>query len=255
MWINNITNNPVDKFVTKFEKFTMKREIILDTETTGLRPDEGHRLVEIAALELVNYIPTGRTYHTYINPGRDVPEGAVKVHGLTEQFLKDFSSFDKIYQGFLDFIAADALVIHNAPFDMGFLNHELHLEGRAPLQNPVVDTLKMARQMFPGAPASLDALCRRYKVDLSEREKHGALIDCELLAAVYLEMRGGRQQGLSLGQQEGVVGHGSTERVAHTNIVAHYAGRPVQVPRDFPVSDTELAAHEAFCLAKINKKS
>lgn len=255
MWINNIANNPVDKFVINFEKITMKREIILDTETTGLSPEDGHRLVEIAALELVNYVPTGRTYHTYINPGRDVPEGAVKVHGLTEQFLKDFSCFDQVYPEFLDFIAADALVIHNAPFDMGFLNHALHLEGRPPLENPVVDTLKMARNMFPGAPASLDALCRRYKVDLSGREKHGALIDCELLAAVYLEMRGGRQQGLSLGHQEGVLVYGDTQDLAHTNLATHYADRPVRAPRDFPVLDEELKAHQIFCSAKINKKS
>ncbi|UNM06550.1 MAG: DNA polymerase III subunit epsilon [Holosporaceae bacterium] len=231
----------------------MKREIVLDTETTGLDPKSGHRLVEIAALELVNHVPTGKHYHVYINPGRDMPEQAFKVHGLSADFLKDFSCFDKIYQEFVDFIQADTLVIHNAPFDMGFLNFELEAVNATSLNNPVVDTLKLARGMFPGSPASLDALCRRYKIDLSGREKHGALIDCELLAAVYLEMLGGRQQGLGFLTSDKPA-LAKTQAEAGATLLSHYKNRPFQEARAFPVSEAELAAHTAFIDEKIKKK-
>lgn len=232
----------------------MKREIVLDTETTGLDPRSGHRLVEIAAVELLNHVPTGAQYHVYINPERDMPEQAFNVHGLSAEFLKDFSSFDKIYQEFIDFIGTDTLVIHNAPFDMGFLNYELEAVQVPALENPVVDTLKMARSMFPGSPASLDALCRRYKVDLSSREKHGALIDCDLLAAVYLEMLGGRQQGLGFFQKEAA--EEATQKAAvGGGLLALYAGREARPARDFPVSAEEGAAHETFIKEKIIKKA
>lgn len=175
------------------------REIVLDTETTGLDPDSGDRLVEIGAVELVNHMPTGRTFHAYINPQRDVPQDAVAVHGLTAQFLADKPLFTSIAADFLEFIGEARLVIHNAAFDMKFLNAELGWAGRpgVPLVR-AVDTLELARRRFPGAQNTLDALCRRFGVDNSSREKHGALLDSELLAEVYLELMGGRQPDLSL---------------------------------------------------------
>lgn len=179
------------------------REIVLDTETTGLDPKSGHRVVEIGCVELFSHMPTGRTYHVYINPKRDMPLGAFEVHGLSEEFLRGHPVFRDHAQGFLDFIQEDTLIIHNAAFDMKFLNAELQGVGLAPLSfGRVKDTLKMARMKFPGSPASLDALCRRFGVDNSSRDKHGALLDSELLAGVYLELIGGRQPGLSLGDQK-----------------------------------------------------
>ena len=172
------------------------REIVLDTETTGLDPATGDRIVEIGCLELVNRLPTGETYHVYINPERDMPPQAEQVHGLSEAFLRDKPLFADIVAGFLQFIGDDALVIHNADFDMKFLNAELALLGQNKLPNPVVDTLAMARKRFPGSPASLDALCRRFGVDNSNRDLHGALVDADLLAEVYIELKGGRQPNL-----------------------------------------------------------
>ncbi|MBD3666369.1 MAG: DNA polymerase III subunit epsilon, partial [Kangiella sp.] len=175
------------------------REIVLDTETTGISPDEGHRLVEIGCVELENHMPTGRTFHVYINPERDMPEGAFKVHGLSEEFLSDKPKFAEVADDFVAFIADAPLVIHNAAFDMGFLNAELKRSGRQVLPpSQAVDTLAIARKKFPGAQNSLDALCRRFNVDNSNRVKHGALLDSELLAEVYLELIGGREPGLSL---------------------------------------------------------
>ncbi len=177
----------------------MIREIILDTETTGLDPAKGDRIVEIGALELLNHVPTGRTFHVYINPERDVPKEAEAVHGLSTAFLKDKPVFGLIAAEFLSFIADSALVIHNASFDVGFLNAEL-TSAKRPLIGPerVIDTLLIARQKHPGAGNSLDALCRRYGVDNSRRTKHGALLDSELLAEVYIELTGGRQAALLL---------------------------------------------------------
>lgn len=177
------------------------REIVLDTETTGLDPGktkgEGHRLVEIGCIELYNLIPTGRTFHCYINPERDMPAEAEAIHGLSMDFLSKHPVFDHHVAPFLDFIGDAPLVIHNAGFDMKFINAELSWQGRGSIPfSRAVDTLKMARSLFPGAPASLDALCKRYEIDLSGREKHGALLDAELLAQVYLELKGGRQPGL-----------------------------------------------------------
>jgi DNA polymerase-3 subunit epsilon len=175
------------------------REIVIDTETTGLDPDTGDRIVEIGAVELLNHMPTGRSFHAYINPQRDVPADAVAVHGLTAQFLADKPAFAAVAAEFAEFIGDARLVIHNAAFDMKFLNAELGWAQRPSLPwARAVDTLDLARRRFPGAQNSLDALCRRFGVDNSGREKHGALLDSELLAEVYLELMGGRQPDLTL---------------------------------------------------------
>jgi DNA polymerase-3 subunit epsilon len=175
------------------------REIVLDTETTGLDPDAGDRIVEIGALELINHVPTGQTFHKYINPERSMPAEAQAVHGITDEFLRDKPVFKAIVDDFLAFIGGSPLVIHNASFDMKFLNAELRRVGRPQLPaSRAVDTLTIARTRFPGSPASLDALCRRFGLDNSTRTKHGALLDSEILADVYLELIGGRQPGLVL---------------------------------------------------------
>jgi len=175
------------------------REIVLDTETTGLDPKDGHRIIEIGCIELVNYVPSGREFHKYINPERDVPEGARQVHGLSSEFLADKPLFADIADSFLEFIADSTLIIHNATFDVGFLNAELFRLPRDPISfDRVVDTLSLARRKHPAGPNSLDALCKRYRIDLSERTKHGALLDSELLARVYMELIGGTQAALGL---------------------------------------------------------
>ena len=177
----------------------MAREIVLDTETTGFEPSQGHRLVEIGCIELINHLPTGRIFHTYINPERDVPEEAYNVHGLSYDFLKAHPLFRDVGSLFLDFIEDSPLVIHNAKFDMKFINAELktHALNQVPFER-AIDTLLMARKKFPGSPASLDALCKRFGVNNKARDKHGALLDAELLAQVYLELMGGKQPSLSL---------------------------------------------------------
>jgi len=172
------------------------REIALDTETTGFDPLTGDRIVEIGCVELINSVPTDNTFHVYINPERDVPEETVKVHGLTNEFLADKPIFSEIISDFQDFIKDDALVIHNAEFDMKFLNSEFHKLGFKNIKNKIVDTLIIARQKFPGSPANLDALCRRFNIDNSSRTTHGALLDAQLLSEVYLELCGGRQPEL-----------------------------------------------------------
>jgi len=181
------------------------REIVLDTETTGFEPAEGHRIVEIGAIELQNHMPTGRTYHQYINPERDMPKEAFEVHGLGDDFLRDKPRFAQVGAAFLDFIGIDStLVIHNASFDMKFLNAELNWAGLPTLgMDRALDTVALARRKFPGSPASLDALCRRFGIDNSARERHGALLDSELLAEVYLELIGGRQPDFGLSVQSG----------------------------------------------------
>ncbi len=172
------------------------RQIVLDTETTGLEPREGHRIIEIGALELVERRPTGKMFHKYLNPERDVEEGALQVHGLSNEFLQDKQRFAEIIQELLDFIEGAELIIHNAPFDIGFLNHELNLcdpeSGKIEEYAEVLDTLTLARELHPGQRNSLDALCRRYEVDNSNRQLHGALLDAELLLDVYLLMTGGQ---------------------------------------------------------------
>ena len=216
----------------------MLREIILDTETTGLDPATGDRVVEIGAVELLNHLPTGNTFHVYINPERDMPKEAEAVHGLSSAFLRDKPVFAAIAQDFLDFLGDSVLIIHNASFDMAFINAELGFL-RLPSIPPerVIDTLHIARQKHPGAANSLDALCRRYGVDNSKRTKHGALLDSELLAEVYLELIGGRQTALVL---EATV----TKKVS-TVVAAQIAQqRPVPLPPR--LTDEERAAHAAF---------
>lgn len=219
------------------------REIILDTETTGLKPGEGHRIVEIGCVELVNSIPTGRTWHCHLNPERGMPQRAYEVHGLSAEFLSDKPLFADRADELLAFIEGAMLVMHNAEFDFGFLNAELE---RVPLPvlrwDRVTDTLALARRRHPGAPASLDALCRRYGVDLSERETqgHGALIDCRLLAAVYVELVGGQQARLEL-----------TANAAQAAMMQadDVAVRPRPAPLAARLSSGEMEAHRAFVSA------
>ncbi len=216
------------------------REIVLDTETTGLDPAAGHRVVEIACIELVNRVPTGKSYRAYLNPERDMPEEAFKVHGLSAEFLSKHPTFADEADKFLAFVGDAGFVIHNAEFDLRFLNAELARCGRPPLDgNPVVDTVLLARKKFPGAPASLDALCRRFGIDNSARTVHGALLDAELLADVYLELTGGRQPGLGFALEAGVAAR--TVRL-----------REARVPRVHAPDAEEIARHEAF-LAKIKE--
>jgi DNA polymerase-3 subunit epsilon len=201
-----------------------KREIILDTETTGLSPAEGHRIVEIGAIELINHLPTSNTFHVYLDPERDMPKEAEAVHGLSTSFLRGKPKFKDVLQQFLDFIAEDVLIIHNASFDMAFLNSELaYCDVTAIGPDRVMDTLMMARKAHPMGPNSLDALCRRYGVDNSKRTKHGALLDAELLAEVYLHLIGGRQTNLSLQsvstKQSNVIVARETKVQARTNIL------------------------------------
>src|SRR5579864_611087 len=180
----------------RLESVAAMREIVIDTETTGLDPEAGHRVIELACVELLNHIPTGRVFHCLVDPERDVPEEAVAVHGITTEQVRGKPVFASIAAEFLAFIGGDPLVAHNAEFDLNFLNAELRRCEKPPLELPAVDTVALARKRFPGAPASLDALCRRFEIDLSERVKHNARLDAELLARVYLELIGGRQPGL-----------------------------------------------------------
>lgn len=211
------------------------REIVLDTETTGLDPAAGHRIVEVAGLELLHHVPTGRSFREYINPQRDMPEEAEKIHGLSGAFLADKPVFKDIAQPFLDFIGDAKLVIHNAQFDMKFLNAELKAAGLEALSNDrAIDTVALARKRFPGAQVSLDALCRRFEIDNSARTYHGALLDCELLAEVYLELSGGRQPGLTL------------ERRQQGGVAVQPLARQARAPRPHSPSDEEVAAHEAM---------
>ena len=179
----------------------MAREIVLDSETTGFEPKQGHRLVEIACVELIDFLPTGRTFHCYVDPERDMPPEAEKVHGLSAAFLKGKPKFahPEVADAFLEFIGEADLIAHNAGFDRNFVNFELGLAGRPTIPEPRwIDTLAMAQKRFPGMYNSLDALCKRFNISLAEREKHGALIDTKLLAAVYLELQGGRERRLEL---------------------------------------------------------
>lgn len=215
----------------------MVREIVLDTETTGLEPAEGHRIVEVAAVELVNHVPTGRTFQRYLDPERDVPEEALRVHGLTREFLKDHPTFREAADELLAFLEDSPLVIHNAAFDLKFLNAELARIEREPITPArVIDTLALAQRRFPGAPASLDALCRRFGVDASARKLHGALLDCQLLAEVYLHLLGGRQTDLALqpASVDPMVGSVRAARVVR------------RVPRAHAASPEEEAAHAAL---------
>lgn len=221
----------------------MIREIVLDTETTGMDPADGHRIIEIGCVELINHLPTGKTWHHYINPEREVDAGAVAVHGIKTEFLKDKPTFGELVGNFLDFIKDATLVIHNAEFDVKFLNAELKTFGFPPIKlAETVDTLLVARKKYPGSPANLDALCRRFNIDLSGRELHGALLDAQLLASVYLELLGGRQHGLGLGSASNLSGDNDT----HSQSKDNQKERPFREPRHFAPSAEELDAHAAM---------
>lgn len=219
------------------------REIVFDTETTGIEPSEGHRVVEIGAVELWNHLPTGRTWHQYINPERPMPKEAFEIHGISDEMLRDKPVFARIAQDFLAFIGVDArLIAHNASFDIKFLNAEFAMVGLPPIDpGRVIDTVQIARSKFPGAPASLDALCRRFGVDNSGREKHGALLDSALLAEVYLELIGGRQPdfGLAATAAPDPVQQGP-------RTVQHRSARPRPHPLPPRLTEAEAAAHRAF---------
>jgi len=210
------------------------REIILDTETTGFEPSEGHRVLEIAAIEVINLLPTGRAFHTLLDPQRDVPPEASKVHGFTRADLEGKPLFADQMDAMLAFLGDSPIVAHNAPFDFKHLDAELVRAGRKPLDvTRMVDSLALARERFPGAPNSLDALCRRFEIDLSERTTHNALLDVRLLALVYLELRGGRQLGLTLGA------------APLMQAFAREAAAP-RTPRPMEVAPEQAATHAAF---------
>lgn len=226
------------------------REIVLDTETTGLDPHRGDRLVEIGCVEMVNRFLTGRTFHRYINPQRNMPIEAFQVHGLSEAFLSDKPVFADIAAAFLDFIGEDTLVIHNASFDIGFLNAELKRLGKGPLaMTRVVDTLMLARRKHPGAPASLDALCARYGIDNSKRTKHGALLDSEILAEVYAELTGGKQSSLGLSDAPA-----QTPRSASGAMASGRAGERRTLAHIPLITPEEREAHRAF-IAEMKDKA
>ncbi len=218
------------------------REIVLDTETTGMDPAEGHKIIEIGCVELFNHLPTGRTYHQYINPEREVDAGAIAVHGIKNEFLEDKPVFAEIVGEFMDFIGDGKMVIHNAEFDIKFINAEIKPFGYQPFKlTEVVDTLLVARKKFPGSPANLDALCRRFNVDLSARELHGALLDAQLLADVYLELLGGRQHGLGLMSD---LKSGQSGNNVQGNVGLHVPkSRPFREPRDHHATAEELESH------------
>ena len=215
------------------------REIVMDTETTGLDPNSGDRIVEIGAVELFNHMPTGKTYHQYINPQRDMPEGAFAVHGLSAEFLSDKPLFPDIAQAFLDFVGDSKMVIHNAAFDMKFINAELKWVERPELPwAQALDTLAIARKKFPGAQNSLDALCRRFGIK-TERELHGALLDSEILAEVYLELIGGRQPDFALS----IVSNSNT---TDTGVATSWTPPKRPTPLPSRISEAESEAHKEF---------
>lgn len=214
------------------------REIAFDTETTGMDPNSGHRIIEIGCVELIDKIRTGNSFHAYMNPQRDVPKASTDVHGLTEEFLADKPLFSDVANDFLEFIADDKLVIHNASFDLKFINAELKAVRKKELvYERAIDTLVIARKKFPGSKVNLDALCNRFGIDLSRREKHGALLDAELLADVYLELLGGRQGAMDLAEGK---------KIAATKISSSMTRRKFRKPRNFTISDEELKLHEEF---------
>ena len=223
------------------------REIVFDTETTGFEPGEGHRIVEIGCVELVDHFPTGRTLQIYLNPERDVPIESQRVHGLSGEFLADKPLFGHVVDEFLEFLGDAPLVIHNASFDIKFINAELNRVGRSPIPLArAVDTIEIAKRKIPGARYSLDELCKRFGVDLSARSKHGALLDAQLTAEIYLELIGGRQRGLML---------------APVEIAAAAIGEAVRAARQRPeklaplITVVELEAHAAFVASELNEKS
>jgi DNA polymerase-3 subunit epsilon len=214
------------------------RAVLFDTETTGLDPLTGDRVIEVAAIELVNDLPTRTTFHRLIHPQRDIPDDATRIHGITLEHLRNAPRFEEIVDDLLAFLGDGPLVAHNAPFDFGFLDAELARCGRPRLDRArMVDTLALAKTRFPGMPNSLDALCRRFGIDLSERTTHNALLDCRLLAEVYVELTGGRQRAL-LGTEE------QTAQAAMPAI--HYEAVEARTPRPIIPTEAERAAHQAF---------
>ena len=212
------------------------REIVLDTETTGLRPGEGHKIIEIAAIEIVDFIPTGKTYHQYINPERDVPQASIDVHGITSEFLYDKPTFNKIADELVEFVQNDTIVAHNIDFDIGFINYELQNCGKSSLSNNKVDTVTIAREKFPGQGVSLDALCKRFAIDNTQREKHSATLDAELLAKVYIELLDAREPSLDLRQEE------SSQTQEHNFDISKIQNRSLP-PR---ITEQEKKLHQKF---------
>lgn len=225
----------------------MAREIVLDTETTGLDPSRGHRLIEIACVEIEDLLPTGRTLHRYVNPERLIDPDAQRVHGISDAFVADKPLFAEISEELLDFLGDDPVVAHNAAFDRGFVNSELERAGRPlVIERRWIDTFDLARKRFPGMYNSLDALCKRFRISLADREKHGALIDARLLASVYLELRGGKERGLDLTL-------GSVKSTASTALAQSYPPRPRSLqPRS---TAEERAAHAEFVRAVLKDGS
>lgn len=223
----------------------MSRLLVADTETTGLDPKKGHRVVEIALYELdEQLIPTNKFYHQYVNPERDMPKEAEAIHGLSDTFLRDFPTFHDIAKDFCDFLGDAPLIIHNAPFDMKFINFELQAIGYPSItSNRVIDTLELARKKFPGSPCSLDALCKRFNISLDERSKHGALIDTKLLASVYIELTGGKQRSLSFQNSQTQQGQEAVKEK-----------KPFP-KRHFSVSEEDLEEHKKFILSNFKKNS
>ena len=216
------------------------KEVVLDTETTGLSVKEGHRIVEIGCLELDNLIPTKRKFHCYLNPERKVSEKALKVHGYTDDFLSKQKKFKEVFEEFLNFIDGKRLIIHNAEFDMAHLNHELELLGKKKLDNEIIDTLTLARDKFPGSPISLDALCKRYRIDNSKRVQHTALIDCDLLVKVYINLIDQKEPTLDFQKQDEGLQVLKNENILYFKKVIH-------------PSQNEFKKHEEFLKKKLKK--
>ena len=222
------------------------REIVLDTETTGLEVSQGHKIIEIGALEMINLVPSGKSLHLYINPEREIGYDAIKIHGITNEFVSDKPIFKQIAQEFLDFIKDDNIVIHNAVFDLGFLNFELNYAGFSQIsQDKVIDTLKIARKTFPGAQASLDALCRRFHIDNTHRDLHGALIDADLLASVYVELKGGLQP-MFLSENSLIRTDDSSEKAFLEDSGVSFVSKKQRVERRFEITQKELDRHSKF---------
>lgn len=227
------------------------REICLDTETTGLDPKDGHKIIEIACFELINKVKTGKVFHSFVNPLRDVPHEAFRIHGISTEFLKDKPTFDLIADKFLDFIGDDILVIHNASFDIKFLNFELNFLRKKTLEmSRVVDSLMLARKKFPGGQNSLDALCKRFNLDLSKREKHGAMIDTELLCDVYIELMGGAQEGFGF---DNIKKNDSIKNNQIIDVAVPRNNKKIIADRNFELTSKELKMHEDFI--KLNFKT
>tara|TARA_B100000949_G_scaffold92880_1_gene82919 strand:+ start:600 stop:1283 length:684 start_codon:yes stop_codon:yes gene_type:complete len=213
------------------------RQVVLDIETTGLEYKEGHKIIEIACLELSNYLPTGKIYQTFINPEKESSSGAKEKHGISDDFLKDKKLFNEIVPDFLKFVKDSTIVAHNGiVFDIPFLNYELRFNKLNIIKNPIIDTLILARKLFPGSPANLDALCRRFDIDLSVRKKHGALIDARLLAKVYLELKGGQQPNLILESKE------KKEKIEEVKVIK----KKILKDRKFVLSSEEIEKHKDF---------